>query len=131
MKKSLFHQALYLARSKLPTHPELKCFPHYTFVVQGNAIVAWATNVKLEPPRHYGYHRNDNVTFQPKYHSEIWAYKRARGLLTSEHWEIINIRLSRAGELRLSRPCKPCHELMAALGCRRYFYSSEVGFLEV
>lgn len=130
MKKSLLDHALKIARDKLGSHPQLAHFPHYSFVVQNNQIVEWALNTTLEPPRHYGYHRSDDESFRPKYHSETLAYRRARGLIGDKDFEIINIRLNKAGAVRLSRPCKPCYELMSVLGCRCFYYSSEVGFLK-
>jgi hypothetical protein len=130
MKRSLLNQALRIAKDKLSTHPELDNFPHYSFIVQAGKIIEWATNGAHEPPIHYGYHnRQKDDGFKPKYHSETWAYKRARGILEDGSFEIVNIRLNKKGEIRLARPCKPCYDLLTILGCRRYYYSSEVGFL--
>ncbi len=131
MKKSLFTEVVRIARSKLPSHPERSCYCHYSFVIQDNKIVEWGTNNRHEPPKHYGYHRPWDGTFRPKFHSEAYAYKRARGLLTDDSFEIINVRLVKSGELRLSKPCRPCFELLASLGCKRFYYSSEVGFMDL
>lgn len=131
MKKSLLNNAMKIAQEKLHTHPQLSNFPHYSFVIQNNQIIEWAPNTAMEPPRHYGYHRTNDTGFKPKYHSETLAYKRARGLISEKDFEMINIRLNKKGEIRLSKPCKPCFELMSALGCRYFYYSSEVGFLKL
>jgi len=133
MKKNLLYSAIKTAQTKLKHHPErIKGFIHYAFIVQHNQIVEWATNGRLEPPLHYGYHSSKNdITFVPKFHAEIWAYKRARGILEDGFFEIINIRLNKLGKLRLSKPCRPCFELLSAVGCKNFYFSSEVGFLEL
>lgn len=131
MKRSLLTQALRISVDKLDRHPELQNFAHYSFIVQSGRILEWATNSRREPPRHYGYHHNRETTFRPKFHAEVFAYKRARGLLVGDAFEIINIRLTRAGVVRLSKPCRPCYELMTALGCRAFYYSSDFGFLKL
>ena len=128
MKKRLLQQAVAYALDKLPNHPELLHFPHFSFIVARGKIVSWATNTRIEPPIHYGYHRSWDETYKPKFHAEISAYKKAT---ISETFEIINIRLSRHGEIRLSKPCHPCCKLMTKLGCKRIWFSSEAGFLSL
>src|SRR4051812_15473268 len=101
MRKSLVKAALRIAIRKLSGHPELANFLHYSFVVRDNQIVEWATNARQEPPRHYGYHRRCDASFRPKFHSEVRAYRRARGLIgTGADFEMINIRLTRSGLVR-------------------------------
>jgi hypothetical protein len=132
MKKSLLKTAMQIARDKLRAHPERNNFPHYSFIIQNNKIVEWATNIsKKIPPLHYGYHRNDDATFIPKFHAETFAYKKARGLLDDDTFQIINMRFNKRGDLRLSKPCKCCYELMTNLGCSRFYYSSPLGFMEL
>ena len=128
MKKSLLDKAYKIALSKLDSHPEYLNFLHYSFIIQRNQIVEWATNIRLEPPRHYGYHRQDDKAFRPKYHSEVFAYKKARGLLKDASFELINIRFSRTRALRMSRPCKACFNLMTILGCVKFYYSTNGNF---
>jgi hypothetical protein len=131
MKKSLLGLSLRISREKLPLHPEIKHFLHYSFIIQNNKIVEWATNNRHHHPIHYGYNKNNtDPDFVPKGHSEINAYKRARGLLDKDKpFDIINIRLSKKKEIRLSKPCVGCFDLLKELGCRRFYYSSPIGFL--
>jgi len=129
MKKRLLSLSLKLAKDKLVNHPERSHYAHYSFIVQNNKIVEWATNVNFEPPIHYGYHTNSDPSFCPKFHAEIFAYKRARGILDDESFEVINIRLNKTGSVRLSKPCKHCFRFMKAMNCRKFYYSSEAGFL--
>lgn len=115
-----------------PKHPEKGRFQHFTFIIQSNKIVEWAINTRQEPPRHQGYHRRlIDAEYPPKMHSEANAYRRARGLLDlNKSFQIINIRLNRDGEMRQSKPCNCCFDIMKALGCSCFFYSSNVGFLK-
>lgn len=133
MKKSLLHEAIRIARSKLAAHEQLKYYPHYSFIIQDNKIIEWGTNIKHEPPRHYGYHKKceTDLTYRPKFHAEAVAYKKAKALLSDDPFTIVNLRLSKSGELRLSKPCTPCYELMSALGCSCFYFSSDVGFLQL
>jgi len=132
MKKSILKSVCRIAREKLSLHPELNNFPHYSFIVQDNKIIEWATNIKLEPPKHWGYHKlNNDWGFVPKFHSEVFAYKKARGILNDSTFEIINLRFNKKGELKLSKPCQSCFELMIEFGCTKFYYSSDIGFLEL
>lgn len=132
MKKSILQSAYRIAKEKLSLHPEYENFPHYSFIVQNNKIVEWATNANHTPPIWYGYHaRCSDSSFVPKYHSEIFAWKKARGLLGNNSFEIINLRLNKKGFLRLSKPCQPCYFLMKELNCNKFYYSSDMEFLEL
>lgn len=133
MKKSILKYALKIAQDKLPFHPQLDHFPHYTFIIQNNKIVDWATNLSQDPPIHYGYNSKENGDpfYRPKIHSEIAGYKKARGILKKNiAFEILNIRLNKKGELRLSKPCICCFEIMKQLGCQKFYYSSDIGFFK-
>lgn len=126
MKKSLIHHALKTAIAHIENHAQYKFYLHYTFIVQNNRIVEWGTNTSQEPKKHFGYHSRVAC---PKMHAEIEAYKKAKGLLGKKPFEAINIRLTRSGECRMSKPCKCCHSILRELGCSKFWYSSEIGFM--
>lgn len=127
MRKSLLTEALSLAFAKKDSHPEYRHYIHFSFVVQRNKIVEMGRNNVAEPARHYGYHSRLQ-TGLPKTHSEVDAYRKARGLLDRGGFEIINIRLSRRGLLRISKPCPHCYEILKSLGCSRFYFSDNIGF---
>jgi len=132
MKASIIRDVLSIARNKLPNHPQLDCYPHYAFIIQNNKVIEWATNVSHTPPIHLGYHKKFTDSSGPKYHAELFAYKRARPLLDNdEPFEVINLRLNKAGTLKLSRPCPACYNFLSVVNCRAIHYSSEVGFLKL
>src|SRR5690348_8110623 len=130
MKKSLFDEILAIVFRNRHKHPERR-FLHFTFIIQRNRIVEWGRNHTGIPAKHMGYqHRIKDKNFKPKIHSEWDAYKKARGLLVKNTpFEIVNVRLNRKGQIRLSKPCECCYYLMKEMGCRAFHYSSEVGFL--
>lgn len=127
MKKSLQKQILDICFKKLQRHPELNNFPHYSFIVKNGKVISWATNSKVEPPRHFGYHRDWDKTYRPKYHAELAAYRKNP---IRSPFQIINVRMNKQGLLRMSKPCRACTKLMTALGCVKFYYSFQEGFLE-
>jgi tRNA(Arg) A34 adenosine deaminase TadA len=129
MKKALLNEAYRIALRNLETHPEYEHYAHFSFIVKDNQIVEWATNNAHTPPKHYGYGSRIKGA-KPKTHSEIMAYKRARRIIGRANFEVINIRLNRSKQLRLSKPCVCCDAIMKALGCTKIYYSWEGGFIK-
>jgi tRNA(Arg) A34 adenosine deaminase TadA len=127
MKKQLLNKILEVSRRRLRRHPEINNFPHYSYIVKNGKIVTWARNCKKEPPVHYGYHRPWDETYRPKYHAELAAFKKA---LVKPPFQIVNVRMNKQGLLRISKPCSACTKLMTALGCTKFYYSFQEGFLE-
>lgn len=133
MKKSLLKQSLQIAVNKLLFHPEYDKYIHYSFIVQGNKIIEWGMNNAKTPPIHHGYQsRMKNLDFSAKTHAEPEAFRKARGLLDlRKPFDMINIRLNKAGELRISKPCVCCYNLLKSLGCHKFYYSCDLGFMEL
>lgn len=129
VKKSLLDIATQIAHKNLENHPEYEHYAHFAFIVKDNQIVDWGMNNSNPPPKHFGYGKRIKGA-QAKTHAEIDAWKRARRIIGKSPFQIINIRLNRSRQLRLSKPCVCCHEIMEALGCTKFYYSSEVGFLK-
>ena len=126
MKSSLLREALRISLETLPKNRQK--FKHWSFVVQGGKIVESGTNCNEVPPIHYGYH--DRIEGNnPKIHSEIRAWRKARGLLDkSQSFEIINVRLNSRGEWRNSRPCAVCQDIMGAVGCCKVWFTTDKGW---
>jgi hypothetical protein len=122
MKRSL-EICIKIARKELPNHPDMdgkSC--HWTFIFQSGKLIEWATNRCSNPPSWLGYPEHAGV------HSEINAYRKAKGLLDKKKsFDIVNIRLNRQSDLRNSYPCKKCFSKMKALGCQRMYFSTDIG----
>ena len=132
MKKSLFEEALSIAIKKIEFHPQYRNFIHYSFVVQNNKILGYGKNNFREPPKYYGYHEKfRDKQIVPRFHAEIDSYFNSRHLIDRRFpFDMINIRLNRQLKIRLSKPCEPCFNLLTDLGCRRFYYSSLIGWLK-
>lgn len=131
----LLHKAYDIAFKNLPTHPlynEKKCFLHYSFLVVNEDILMWATNNRITPDKRWGYEklrRWDN-SYVPGTHSELGVIQKCFHFLKHQvkEWGIINIRLNRNGELRLSAPCFVCRGWLNALGCSKIVFTVENGW---
>jgi len=121
MKQTILTECVRIAREKnLQRDSD---FHHFSFIVQKNKVVEWGINVSRVPPLiHLGYSKTSG------WHSEVNAYRKARGIIKDGSFEVINIRLNKAGELRLSKPCICCHAFLKALGCSNVVFSTNVGF---
>lgn len=130
--RKLFEQAKRIALQNLHKHPlyEEGRKLHFSFVVQRRQILEWGCNMLHEPPIHMGYIQRINGA-EPKLHSELVAYRRAKGIMKNRTFRLINIRLNRQGEIRLSKPCVCCYEILKTLGCSEFCYSTENGFDKV
>ncbi len=123
IKSSKLRQLVKQARSKLAGHPELTNYPHYTYIFSKTGeLLGGSTNAAYEPPKHWGYHRRG---FRPKLHAEIRAYlKCKRRLAAGAAFTVVNIRLTKDGELKKAAPCANCYELLTKLGCTGFVFSN-------
>ena len=128
VKKSILRQCLRISRQKNnpKLHPEFGKFHHFSFVIQNNKILEWGTNKTGDPLTKFGY---------PEYgkmHSENSAYFKAKGILDhSKPWEMVNIRLNKRNEIRVSKPCKCCSSYLRILGCKMVWFTTEAGWAKV
>jgi len=129
MKKNILQECLRFAYEKHnPSHPSWdRKSVHYTFVVQDNKIIEVGMNRPcVSPPLYYGY---------PAYafiHSEIDAWKKARGILKDSSWEIVNVRLYKKGPpymLADAAPCRACSRILRSNGCRRFYFTTSSGHI--
>ena len=138
MNKRLLRDCLRISQNNLHKHPEFSCntgsYYHWSFIVQRNKIVEYATNSTGKPPKILGayYKRGMWDDFIPKRHSEYNCYMKAKGLLIrNESWEIVNIRLRYNGVMAMSQPCTCCHNFMHDVGCSKCFFSTDMGFAKI
>ena len=100
-----------------------KTWLHWSYIVQSGGIVEWGTNRPGVPPIHFGYAARIDGN-SPKTHSELDAYRKARGLLDKSEFSVLNLRLNRRGELRMSKPCICCSAFLSVVGCSHIVYST-------
>ena len=125
MQKRLLKECLRIAVAKNnpKTHPEWGSYHHFSFIVQDNKLIEWGTNHPGTPPKYLGYDK------MCKIHSEHMAFKRAKGLLKKDQsFDIINIRLNKTNEIRMSAPCKCCYSFLRNEGCRKVWFTTNLGW---
>jgi tRNA(Arg) A34 adenosine deaminase TadA len=128
MKTTLLREALRHAEEKRLNHPQINdgAYLHYSYVVLDGTIIGMGYNTSVEPPRYTGYHTKVDSGLPCKSHSEWNAWKRTRGLLCNRSFELINVRLTKAGIPRLSEPCRICANLLPDLGCTAFYYTNGI-----
>lgn len=127
-KKTILRECLRIAREKNKFNLE-QSFLHHTFIIQHNKIIEYAVNRTHVPPVHFGYARKISGAL-PKLHAEVSAYRRAKALIKGA-FVCVNIRLNRAGKLKLSAPCECCARLLAAFGCRHVWFTTDAGWAQM
>jgi hypothetical protein len=126
MKKSILDECLRIAIRLNPTHPEWSAYHHFSFIIQNNSIIEHATNRGggVKPLIGYAKHQ--------KLHSENRVFFKAKGLLNkNKSFDVVNIRLSKKDELKISRPCKCCISFLKFLGCSTVWFTTELGFAKL
>jgi len=127
MKNTILRECLRIAIERNPTHPEWGHYHHFSFIVQANRILEWGINRKGPPLTQYGYKRFG------KLHSETEAFRKAKGILDhGKKFEIVNVRLNRSGDVRLSKPCKTCYSFLKSVGdCGYVWFTTDVGWARI
>jgi hypothetical protein len=127
VKRTILRECLRIAKAKLPRHPQFAYYPHFSFIIQDNKLIEWATNTSHQPPIHLGYEARI-MDGKAKTHAEFNAYRRAKGILISgAPFECVNIRLNKQGEMKMSAPCSCCHAFLGELGCINCYFTNGDG----
>lgn len=109
-----------LSKHPIWDHPKKARFFHYSYLFQAGRLVSVGMNRMGEAPVWYP----DNAIV----HSEVDAWRKAKNILdNSQSLEILNLRFNRFGDMRMSKPCPCCHTLLTEIGCKRMYFSTDVG----
>lgn len=125
--QNLLRSCLQYGLRSVPNHPQRSHYIHYSFGIVHAKIQCVGRNKSEEPPVHYGYH---NRVSEPKVHSELDAYRKLRKKfpIAKTEWYLINVRLNRSGEMKISKPCAVCHAWLQDLGCLEVVYTTNGGW---
>lgn len=126
MKNNILRECLRLAKEKNLARKDTN-FRHYSFLIQRNKIIESGQNILYAHALvYFGYPEKSGI------HSECLAYKRAKGIMDhSIPFEMVNVRLSKTGNMRLSKPCKCCYNFLQTQGCTMVYFSTDVGFAKL
>ena len=131
MRKRILSQCLKISLDTIDKHSQ-KRFLHWSFIIQYNKIIEWATNMTGTPPVHFGYHsRIKNEQCGPKIHAELAAWKKAKGLIKGGPFECINIRLNKNRAMRNSQPCSCCFGFLSDIGCTGFWFTTNDGWCKI
>lgn len=117
---SLINKAIVLF--ELPQHNNYK---HFSFIIKRNRIISLGWNLQK---------KTDTFAHKFKYkhpfiHSELMAIKNFPYPPTELYkCKMINIRLNNNKQLRLSKPCKNCQNLLNFFELKEIWYSHNNGF---
>lgn len=125
MKKLLLQDCLRIAvRNNTPErHRRYGWYHHFSFIVQDNKIVEWATNAPGKDIYSHFYATTAMI------HSECAAFKKAKGILDRcRPFEVVNIRLNKQNQTRISKPCKCCSEFLSLFNCSKVYFTNDESF---
>jgi len=101
-------------------------FKHFSFVMKGSQILSIGWNDISAPPIRI----NKKLIMYPLggVHSELHSIKKIKNLNCLKDCSLVNVRLNRKGQLRLSKPCNVCMTMITLLKFNKLYYSTEFGF---
>lgn len=101
-------------------------FLHFTFIVKGSKILSIGWNNTWASPLRI---RNRYIIYPlGGIHSEAASIKKLFDLDDCRKATLVNIRLNNQRQLRNSKPCEVCTNLIYTLGFKKIFFSTESGF---
>jgi hypothetical protein len=125
MKKSLLIRCYRIAKklNNIDKHPQFDCYKHFTAIIQNGKIIEIGLNHAGTP---------DIKFYQPwqKVHAEYLAFKKAKGILNlNDSFDVVNIRLDKRGNLKISKPCKCCMNYITMFSKKPvfFYFSNEIG----
>jgi len=120
MKNNILEDCLRQSIKLNYKHPEKhNGYHHFSFIIQNNTILGHGFNRGGGAKPLIGYKSHQ------KLHSENTVYFKVKGILENrKSFEMINIRLTKQNELRISRPCECCISFLFGLGCSCVFFTT-------
>ena len=103
-------------------------YKHFSFIVYENIIfsIGFNNTTKTHPLAHKYGHRFAST------HSEINALaKFPYAIRHLRKYDMVNIRLNKKGDIRLSKPCMPCQNLLVTFAIHNIYYSTNCENFEV
>lgn len=120
VKSQILTEALRFSRTRntKELHSEWGNYHHFSFLIWDGKILTWATN-KKDGCSHikFGYLPRSKV------HSEYEAVRKAKSWVDLSNCAIVNVRLNKLNETKLSAPCKSCKAYLVSQGINTVYYS--------
>ncbi len=126
MNKKEFDKCIKIAIAEYERVKDLNdesAYLHWSFIFQDRQLLDWSTNRKADSFARFGYEPGRRYD-----HAEPRAFRKSIGLMDIRRgWDIFNVRLNRARETAMARPCSICWHFLHSAGCRNAFYTDGKG----
>lgn len=133
MNQRIFNRCVEIAKALRPKIKKGKAH-HCTFAIKKSKIICIGVNdYDKQHPKHkfgrYEDHKGYTSEYQPCLHSEV-SLSIKLGEETWKGLEILNIRIGNNDDVRMSKPCCNCSNLIIKpLNPKKFFYSDNNGEL--
>lgn len=119
MTKKILKLCIRIVEQNNNKHPDPDGYRHFSFIIQEDKIVEWDTN-KVGPPILFrGYPSYGKI------HAEFSVWNKAKGIiLKNTKFEIVNVRITKCGSIRISCPCQNCFDYLKSQGCCRIWFTT-------
>lgn len=132
---NIIEQSLDIALSLLPKAKHARStrnkFFHFAFGFHKSKLLAIGQNnpEKTHPQALFLAKRFNTETEHPYLHAETDLISRLWGKhYIDSSLKMVIIRLNKRGELRCSKPCDKCHQIINSLGIHKVWWSENDGF---
>jgi hypothetical protein len=122
VKPQILTEALRFSRTRnnIDLHPEWGNYHHFSFLIWGGKILTWGTN-KRDGCSHikFGYLERSKV------HAEYEAVRKAKFWADLSESVIVNVRLNKLNQTKMSAPCKSCKAYLKSQSISTVYYTIE------
>ncbi len=122
IKPQVLTEALRFSRTRNTEehHPEYGNYHHFSYLIWKGKILTWGTN-KRDGCSHikFGYLERSKV------HAEYEAVRKAKFWVDLSTSAIVNVRLNKLNQTKLSAPCKSCKAYLKSQGISTVYYTIE------
>lgn len=120
-----FHRCVEIAQSLLDKPNS--SYKHFSFILKGTKIysIGW-NDVKAKSAKISGKYVDYPLG---GVHAEANAIAKLDDLNVCRRATLLNLRLNNRGQIRLSKPCPICNNLLYAIGFNKIYYSTDEGIV--
>lgn len=132
MNERTIARCINIAKSLAPNNLSHRC-SHVAFLVRGSRIAHIGINSDKTHPKTLDYnydHYNESLC---RVHAEFRVILRSSVKEKTEdlsHYELINVRIDRKGNINNGKPCRGCQHIISQMGIRRFYYTTAAGTVE-
>mgnify|MGYP007100041426 CR=1 FL=1 len=129
--RAILNKSIELARAMYPANistDERRCF-HFSFIWDKSKLLVAAQNKQGTHPRNRFNLKEFDISLKNQC-SEMRAFIIAKSRFEKLNWKkvkMVNVRLNRRGEIKNSRCCPACSNLINYLGIKNLYFTDDNG----